>query len=145
GGKNASVVFADADLDRALPELVRAAFTNQGQVCLCGSRILIQRPIYDRVRDALVERTRALKVGDPREPDTDQGARGSRSHTGKVPGWLGCARGGRGRALRGAERVRAPGRCQEGWFGAPTRVEGLDAACRANPEEVFGPGATLLA
>src|SRR5207302_552460 len=87
GGKNANVLFADADLTRAVPETVRAAFSNQGQLCLCGSRILIERSIYDQVRSQLVERARALRLGDPLDPNTEQGALVSRAHLDKV---LGC-------------------------------------------------------
>jgi hypothetical protein len=80
GGKNPTIVFADCDFERTVDGVLRAAFTNQGQVCMCGSRILIERPLYERFRDALVERVRALRVGDPLEPGTDQGALISAAH-----------------------------------------------------------------
>jgi len=144
GGKNATVVMADADLELALPELVRSAFTNQGQVCLCGSRILVQRPIYAQVRAALVDRVSRLRQGDPRDPDTEQGALVSRAHLEKVLGCLQLAREEGATVLTGGTQVFPAGRCAEGYFVAPTLLEGLSPACRTNQEEIFGPVATLL-
>jgi len=92
GGKNPTLIFADADLREAVPQAVRAAFSNSGQICLCGSRILIEKSVYDRVRDELVERVRALRVGDPLDPATEQGALVSRQHFEKVMGCLSLAR-----------------------------------------------------
>lgn len=145
GGKNPSIVFADCDFERTLDGVLRAAFTNQGQVCMCGSRILVERPIYDRFRDALVARVRALRVGDPNEPDTDQGALISAAHHQKVLDCLTLAREEGGRLLCGGEAVIPPGeRCRAGWFVSPALLEGLPADCRTNQEEIFGPVATLL-
>src|SRR5262249_59875082 len=84
GGKNPVVIFADADLDAAVTTTVRSSFANQGQICLCGPRILVERSVYSRVRDALVGRTRALKLGDPLLPATQQGALGTRAHLDKL-------------------------------------------------------------
>ena len=144
GGKNPTLIFADADLATAIPETVRAAFSNTGQICLCGSRILIEQSIYARVRDELVERVRALRVGDPLEPGTEQGALVSRAHFDKVLGCLEIARQEGGRVLCGGRRARLEGRCAEGFFVQPTLIEGLGPACRTNQEEIFGPVATLL-
>ena len=144
GGKNPTLIFADADLATAIPETVRAAFSNTGQICLCGSRILIEKSIYPRVRDALVERVRALRVGDPLEPGTEQGALVSRAHFDKVMGCLEIARQEGGRILCGGGRARLEGRCAGGFFVQPTLIEGLGPACRTNQEEIFGPVATLL-
>src|SRR5207302_1341148 len=144
GGKNPTLIFADADLRSALPETVRAAFSNTGQICLCGSRILIERSVYGRVRDELVERVRALRVGDPLEPGTDQGALVSRQHFDKVMGCLQVARDEGGRVLCGGVRARVEGRCADGFFIEPTLIEGLGPACRTNQDEIFGPVATLL-
>ena len=144
GGKNPTLIFADADLATAIPETVRAAFSNTGQICLCGSRILIEKSIYPRVRDALVERVRALRVGDPLEPGTEQGALVSRAHFDKVMGCLEIARQEGGRILCGGGRARLEGRCADGFFVQPTLIEGLGPACRTNQEEIFGPVATLL-
>jgi aminomuconate-semialdehyde/2-hydroxymuconate-6-semialdehyde dehydrogenase len=144
GGKNPTLIFADADLYEAIPQTVRAAFSNTGQICLCGSRILVEKSVYTEVRDALVERVRALRVGDPLDPATDQGALVSRQHFDKVMGCLSLAREEGGRILCGGGRAAVAGRCAGGFFVQPTLIEGLGAACRTNQEEIFGPVATLL-
>jgi aminomuconate-semialdehyde/2-hydroxymuconate-6-semialdehyde dehydrogenase len=144
GGKNPTLIFADADLDVAIPEALRAAFSNTGQICLCGSRILIERSVYARVRDELVERVSKLRVGDPLEPDTQQGALVSRAHFDKVMGCITLARQEGGTILCGGERARVDGRCAKGFFVQPTLIEGLGPSCRTNQEEIFGPVATLL-
>ena len=143
GGKNPTLVFDDCEWDATLATAVRAAFTNQGQVCLCGSRILVQRTVYDRFRDDFVERVRALRVGDPLEPGTDQGAVVSRTHMDKVLGAIGRARDEGGTVLCGGDRVDVGGRCGGGWFVAPTVIDGLAAHDRTNQEEIFGPVVTL--
>ena len=144
GGKNPTVIFADADLERAVETTVRAAFSNQGEICLCGPRISIERSVYPRVRDALIERTRRLRVGDPLVPGTEQGALVSRAHLDKVLSYLALAREEGGRFLTGGKRAEVGGRCRDGWFVEPTLVEGLPPSCRTNQEEIFGPVATLL-
>lgn len=145
GGKNPSIVFADCDFERTVEGVARAAFTNQGQVCMCGSRILVEASLYERFRDALVARVGRLKVGDPLEADTDQGALVSAAHHGKVLEYIALAQHEGGRLLCGGEAVTPPGeRCREGWFVAPTLFEQLAPGCRTNQEEIFGPVATLL-
>jgi aminomuconate-semialdehyde/2-hydroxymuconate-6-semialdehyde dehydrogenase len=144
GGKNPTLIFADADLRAAVPEAVRAAFSNTGQICLCGSRILVEKSVYLRVRDELVQRVRALRLGDPLEPGTEQGALVSRQHFDKVMRCIATAREEGGKVLCGGERASLPGRCAGGFFVQPTLVEGLGPSCRTNQEEIFGPVATLL-
>jgi aminomuconate-semialdehyde/2-hydroxymuconate-6-semialdehyde dehydrogenase len=145
GGKNPAIVLADCDFERTVEGVVRAAFTNQGQVCMCGSRILIEAPIYERFRDALIERVRALKVGDPLEPGTDQGALVSAAHRRKVLDFIALAQQEGGEVLCGGGAVQPDSaRCREGWFVAPTLLENLGPECRVNQEEIFGPVATLL-
>src|SRR5438270_942120 len=144
GGKNPTLIFADADLREAVPQAIRAAFSNTGQICLCGSRILIEKSVYAKVRDEMIERVRALRVGDPLDPATDQGALVSRQHFDKVMGCLGVAREEGGRILCGGGRAQVAGRCANGFFVQPTLIEGLGPACRTNQEEIFGPVATLL-
>ncbi len=143
GGKNPNLVFADCDFEKALSTSVRAAFLNQGQICLCGSRIYVQRSIYERFRDAFVERTQALRVGDPMEPNSDLGALVSQEHRDKVLEAIQRARDEGGKVLCGGHPVELPGRCERGWFVAPTVIEGLSADCATNQEEVFGPLVTL--
>ena len=145
GGKNPSIVFADCDFDSALEGTVRAAFANQGEICLCGSRVLVEKSLYPRFRDAFVERVRALRVGDPMDPETEQGALVSRQHLESVLAAVERARTEGGTLLCGGERVTVGSeRCREGWFMAPAVIEGLPPASPANQEEIFGPVATLL-
>ena len=144
GGKNPTIVFADADFDAAVTGAVRAAFTNQGQICLCGSRILVQASIYQRFRNAFLERVAQLRVDDPLTADADLGAVVSREHFDKVMGCIELARQEGGTVLCGGQALRLDGRCANGWFIAPTVIEGLPSACRTNQDEIFGPVASLL-
>lgn len=143
GGKNPTLVFADCDFDRAVEGAVRAAFTNQGQVCLCGSRILVERSIYARFLDALTERVRALKVGDPAEPDTELGALISPAHRDKVEGYIALARQEGGTIVAGGGRPELPEHLAGGFFVEPTLVADLDPNSRCATEEIFGPVASL--
>jgi aminomuconate-semialdehyde/2-hydroxymuconate-6-semialdehyde dehydrogenase len=143
GGKNPVLVFADCDFEEMLRTTVQSSFRNQGQICLCGSRILIERPLYDRFRDAFVERVKALRVGDPNDPGSDLGAVVSQAHMEKVLGHIRLAQEEGGRVLCGGERVMLPGDLAAGWYIAPTVIEGLGPACRTNQEEIFGPVVTL--
>ncbi|ALN86059.1 aldehyde dehydrogenase family 8 member A1 [Lysobacter capsici] len=140
GGKNASLIFADSDWRANLDTLVRSAFQNSGQICLCGSRILIERSIYDEVRDALVERVNALKIGDPSDAATSLGPLVSQAHYDKVVAALDRARAEGGQVLCGGHALDRPG-----WYVAPTLIEGLGPDCASNREEIFGPVATLQA
>jgi aminomuconate-semialdehyde/2-hydroxymuconate-6-semialdehyde dehydrogenase len=144
GGKNPSIVFADADWQRMLDTTLRSAFANQGQICLCGSRILVQRSIYSRFREEFVARARAILPGDPAEQSTAHGALVSRSHMEKVLACIQRAREEGGTVLCGGERIILAGRCAGGWFVPPTVIDGLDAACHSNQEEIFGPVVTLM-
>lgn len=145
GGKNPTIVFADADLSEAnLDTIVRSGFDNQGEICLCGSRLLVQRSIYEDFKQRYLERVRALRVGDPDDESSDLGALVSRAHFEKVTGCIARAREEGGRVLCGGEAVKLPGRCADGWFVAPTVIEGLSAGCVTNREEIFGPVVTLI-
>jgi aminomuconate-semialdehyde/2-hydroxymuconate-6-semialdehyde dehydrogenase len=144
GGKNANLVFADADLEAAVAGSVRAAFTNQGQVCHCGSRILIERSLYETFVERFAAAAAALRVGDPLEERTEQGAVVSRAHYEKVLSYLKLAREEGGEILAGGEAAEPPSaRCKEGWFVKPTVIAGLPPACRTNQEEIFGPVVTV--
>ncbi len=143
GGKNPVLVFADCDFEQMLRTTVRSSFTNQGQICLCGSRILIERRIYERFRDAFVERVRALRVGAPADAASDLGAVVSKEHMEKVLSYIALAQQEGGRILCGGERVQLSGEQTNGWFLAPTVIEGLGPTCRTNQEEIFGPVVTL--
>jgi len=150
GGKNPTIVFADAfndenSRDRLLDTVVRSAFQNSGQICLCGSRILVERSVYDAFRDAFVARVRKLRVGDPQDPATDLGPLVSRAHYDKVLTCIAMARGEGGDVLCGGEALSLDGLCEGGWFVAPTVIEGLGPDCRSNVDEIFGPVVTLQA
>jgi aminomuconate-semialdehyde/2-hydroxymuconate-6-semialdehyde dehydrogenase len=145
GGKNPNLVFADADLDEALPAALRASFTNQGQLCLSGSRLLVERRVHDAVVERLVAGARALAPGDPLEPGTRQGALVSRAHRDKVLSYLRLAREEGGTIhCGGGPPARLPERCRDGWFVEPTVITGLGAASRVNQEEIFGPVVSVL-
>ncbi len=144
GGKNPNIIFADCDYEQALSTTVRSSFSNQGQICLCGSRVFVERPLYDRFREDLVQAAGRLKVGDPREPDTDLGAIVSAAHHQKIHDCVQRARDEGGRVLCGGAAVVPSGRCAQGWFYAPTVIEGLANECRTNQEEIFGPVVTLM-
>ncbi len=143
GGKNATVVFADADLDAAVDGAARAAFTNQGQICLCGSRILVERSLHDRFVDALAQRAEAMRLGDPADPATQLGALVSQAHRDKVEGYVALARHEGGTLVTGGRRPDLPAPFDRGAFLAPTLITGLSPTCRTSTEEIFGPVATV--
>lgn len=144
GGKNATIVFDDCDFDAALSTAIRSAFANQGQICLCGSRILVQDTIYERFRDAMVDKVSRMRIGDPMDPETKMGAVVSRAHRDKVLAAIATARGEGGTILCGGGRHQPrESRLQGGFFVQPTLIEGLDHTCVTNREEIFGPVATL--
>ena len=140
GGKNPTLVFADSDWRAQLDTLVRSAFQNSGQICLCGSRLLIERAIYAEFREAFVARVRALRIGDPMAEGTQLGPVVSQAHFDKVMACLQRARDEGGTVLCGGERIDRPG-----WFIAPTVIEDLGPDCASNREEIFGPVVTLQA
>lgn len=144
GGKNPNIVFADCDFEKSVETSVRAAFTNQGEICLCGSRIFVERSIYNKFRDAFVEQVKKLSVGDPLDDKNRQGAIVSKMHFEKVLSYIELAREEGGQVLCGGHSIQPGGRCREGWFIAPTVIEGLASSCRTNQEEIFGPVATLI-
>jgi aminomuconate-semialdehyde/2-hydroxymuconate-6-semialdehyde dehydrogenase len=138
GGKNPNVVFADADLDEAVATSVRSSFWNQGEICLCGSRIFVERSIHDVFVERLVAATRALRVGDPLDPDTDIGALVSEAHMRKVLGYVQVARDEGGTIATGGTRVD-----RKGYFVEPCVITGLGCDCRVLQEEIFGPVVTV--
>jgi aminomuconate-semialdehyde/2-hydroxymuconate-6-semialdehyde dehydrogenase len=144
GGKNANVIFADADYEKALTTSVRAAFTNQGQICLCGSRILVEKSLHDRFVEDFVAEVRKLKVGDPMKEDTDIGAIVSKAQWKKDRAYIQLAREEGGTIAYGGEVPQVEGdRCANGFFLQPTVITGLGPTCRVNQEEIFGPVVTI--
>ncbi len=144
GGKNPTLVYDDVDVPHVARMVARAAFTNQGEICLCGSRIFVQAGVYDAFRSALIEETTKFVVGDPLADDTRLGALVNEAHMLKVLGYVDLAREEGGRVILGGNRVYLEGRCAGGFFMQPTLIEGLNAACRVNQEEIFGPVATIM-
>ncbi|HZU52788.1 MAG TPA: aldehyde dehydrogenase, partial [Holophagaceae bacterium] len=143
GGKNPSLVFADCDLEKTVPGVARSAFLNQGQICLCGSRILVERSIHDRFMDALLEELKGWKVGDPSDPATRIGAGISAAHRDKVESYLKLAVEEGGTIRCGGKRPSLPAPFDGGFFLEPTIITGLPATCRTATEEIFGPVVTV--
>jgi len=143
GGKNPNIVFDDCNFEEALRTSLRSSFANQGQICLCGSRIYIQRGIYEKFRDAFVAKVAAMKVGDPLEEGTKMGAVVSKPHFDKILGYIKLAQEEGGTVLTGGHAEQMDGDLSDGYFIRPTVIEGLDEKCRTNQEEIFGPVVTL--
>jgi aminomuconate-semialdehyde/2-hydroxymuconate-6-semialdehyde dehydrogenase len=143
GGKNANVIFDDCDFEDAVNTSVRSSFANQGQICLCGSRIYVQRGIYEKFKAAFLERVNGLTVADPLTKEARMGAVVSKEHMEKVLSYIELAKEEGGTLLTGGHRVQLEGRCEKGYFIAPTVFENLPPGCRTNQEEIFGPVVTL--
>jgi aminomuconate-semialdehyde/2-hydroxymuconate-6-semialdehyde dehydrogenase len=143
GGKNPNIIFADCDLDKAVHTSLQSSFANQGQICLCGSRIFIEREIYDAFKLKFLEGLATWKVGDPEEDGVKMGALVSKPHLDKVLSYVHLARQEGGNILFGGEQINLNGRCEGGYFMQPTVIEGLAYDCRTNMEEIFGPVVTL--
>lgn len=144
GGKNPNIIFADCNFDQALDTTLESSFSNQGEICLCGSRVFVERSIYERFVDALVRKTRSLVVGDPMDQNTSIGALVTETHMKKVLSYISLAQEEGGEILTGGNQLNIGGRCTNGFFVAPTIIAGLDAHCRTNQEEIFGPVITVM-
>jgi aminomuconate-semialdehyde/2-hydroxymuconate-6-semialdehyde dehydrogenase len=137
-------VFADADLDTAIPGTVRSSFANQGQVCLCGSRVFVEQPLYKEFLDRFLDRVSQLKLGDPLHESTEQGAIVSRTQLEKVKFYVDLAKQEGGKiVLGGSDPPPINDRCRDGYFFPPTVITGLPVSCRTNREEIFGPVVTV--
>jgi aminomuconate-semialdehyde/2-hydroxymuconate-6-semialdehyde dehydrogenase len=144
GGKNPNIIFADADLDAAIAGSVRSSFANQGQVCLCGSRVFVERPAYKGFVDSFIEKASQLKQGDPLDEKTEQGAIVSKTQLDKVKFYVDLAQKEGGKvALGGIAPDSINERCRDGYFFPPTVLTGLPVSCRTNREEIFGPVVTI--
>ena len=138
GGKNPNVIFADADLDECVATSIRSSFWNQGEICLCGSRLFVERSIHDQFVERFVEATKKLRIGDPLDETTDVGAVVSEAHMQKVLGYVDLARQEGGTVATGGRRLDRPG-----FFVEPAVITGLGAYCRTTQEEIFGPVVTI--
>ena len=143
GGKNPNIIFEDCDFDKMLSTTVLSSFANQGQICLCGSRIFIQRGIYDKFKAAFVEKVNKLKVSFPSDPKAKMGALVSKPHLEKVISYVELAQSEGGKILTGGKRIIQDPPYDQGYYLAPTVIEGLDYKCRTNQEEIFGPVVTI--
>ena len=143
GGKNPNIIFADCNFDQMMVDTLRSSFSNNGQICLCGSRIYIERPIYERFKEEFVKRTQFLKIGDPFSTVTDLGAVVSKQHMEKVLNYISLAEVEGGTVLCGGKRIEMQGEYEEGYFIRPAVIEGLPISCRTNQEEIFGPVVTI--
>lgn len=144
GGKNPNIIFADCDFQQAVSISIQSSFSNQGEICLCGSRIFVERSIFQSFVDEFVRRTKNLVVGDPMEEKTTIGALVSEDHMKKILSYIELAKQEGGKILTGGMQVKVKGRCKGGYFIQPTVVVGLDEKCRTNQEEIFGPVVTIM-
>lgn len=143
GGKNPNIIFADCNYEKMLEITLRSSFSNQGQICLCGSRIFIEKSIYEKFKKDFIEKTKQLKVGDPFDRDTNIGAMVSKQHLEKVESYIKIAEDEGGKILFGGKRVTVKN-LENGYYLEPTIIEVFDDQCRANQEEIFGPVVTIM-
>ncbi|MGY6561162.1 MAG: aldehyde dehydrogenase [Luteibaculaceae bacterium] len=142
GGKNPAIIFNDSNLDEVIPQVIRSSFSNQGQICLCSSKILIQEEIYEKFKGQFVDAVKKLKVGNPTVEETQFGALVSKIHLEKVLGYVELAKAEGGILLTGGNKLTIKG-LEEGYFMEPTVFENLEDTCQTNQEEIFGPLVTL--
>jgi aminomuconate-semialdehyde/2-hydroxymuconate-6-semialdehyde dehydrogenase len=144
GGKNPNLIFADCDYDKMLATTLHSSFSNQGQICLCGSRIFVERPLYEKFKKDFVEQTKKLVVGAPLDDKTRVGAVVSKPHMEKILDYIELAKKEGGKILCGGKQVNPGGEFSEGYYIEPTIIEGLAHDCRTNQEEIFGPVVTIM-
>ena len=144
GGKNPNIIFDDCNYENALRTTVHSSFANQGQICLCGSRIFVHKNIYEKFRDDLVAKTRQLVVGPPESKNSNLGAVVSKDHKEKVLSYIRLAEEEGGTILTGGKEKKLEGDYANGWYIEPTIIEGLPHNCRTNLEEIFGPVVTIM-
>lgn len=165
GGKNPNIIFDDADLSQAVPTSVRSSFANQGEICLCGSRLFVQKGIYDKFLEQFIAqakqlkvhitrlslslllgaltRTKYIQVGDPKEPSTNMGALVSKEHLEKIQYYVELAKEEGGKIVLGGDRPNLDGELKNGYYHNPTVIVGLPPSCRVQQEEIFGPVVTV--
>ncbi|MBC87369.1 MAG: 2-hydroxymuconic semialdehyde dehydrogenase [Bdellovibrionaceae bacterium] len=143
GGKNPNIVFADCDFESAISTTMRSSFANQGQICLCGSRVYVESSIYEKFKAELVNRTKNLVQGDPLSLDTEQGAVVSKTHFEKILGCIDQAKKDGGKIIIGGEPFNGAGENASGFFIQPTIIENLSQSCAGNQQEIFGPVITI--
>ncbi|UAM98540.1 aldehyde dehydrogenase [Polaribacter litorisediminis] len=143
GGKNPNIIFADCDYEKMLATTVRSSFSNQGQICLCGSRILIEEKIYDQFKKDFIKKVKQLNVDHPSKSNSDIGALVSKEHLEKIESYIEIAENEGGKIVCGGLEVTIPG-FENGYYFQPTIIEVTDNSCRVNQEEIFGPVVTIM-
>ncbi|CAM1344550.1 aldehyde dehydrogenase [Tenacibaculum amylolyticum] len=143
GGKNPNIIFADCDYDKMLVTTVRSSFANQGQICLCGSRIFVEESIYERFKKDFIKKVAELKVGSPFETDTNVGALVSKAHLEKVKSYIAIAEEEGGKIVFGGEEIEVEN-FENGYYLQPTIIEVTSNQCKLNQEEIFGPVVTMM-
>jgi aminomuconate-semialdehyde/2-hydroxymuconate-6-semialdehyde dehydrogenase len=143
GGKNPNIIFADCNWEKMMKTSIQSSFSNQGEICLCGSRIIVEESIYEKFKTEFVERAKQLTVGDPLDERSKQGAIVSKLHFDKIMRCIETAKQEGGKILCGGNSVKLSGRCSNGYFIEPAVIEGLGPNCQTNQEEIFGPVVTL--
>ena len=143
GGKNPNIIFEDADFKSAVNMSIKAAFSNQGQICLCGSRLFVQDSIYNKFKESFVKKTKLLKVGDPKKK-VDLGAIVSKEHMEKILNYIQLAKSEGGKIICGGKRIILNGKLKSGYYLEPTIIEGLNYNCKTNQEEIFGPVVSIM-
>jgi aminomuconate-semialdehyde/2-hydroxymuconate-6-semialdehyde dehydrogenase len=143
GGKNPNIIFADCDFEDMLNTTIRSSFSNQGQICLCGSRIFVEKPLYLKFKEAFIEKVSKLKVSFPENPEANLGAVVSETHMEKIRSYIELAKQEGGVILTGGKRVHLDAPHDKGYYIEPTVIEGLAFDCRTNQEEIFGPVVTI--
>ena len=144
GGKNPAIIFTDCNYNNMLETVVQSSFSNQGQICLSSSRILIQTEIFQRFKKDFIGKVNKLIVGDPQDHESNLGAVSSKNHFEKIMNYIELAEKEGGNILLGGKAVKLNGRCKKGWFIEPTIIEGLTNTAKTNQEEIFGPVVTLI-
>ena len=144
GGKNPAIIFSDCNYNKMLESIVQSSFSNQGQICLSSSRILIQAEIFEQFKQDFIEKVTELIVGDPQDNRSNLGAVSSKNHFEKIMNYIELAEKEGGNILLGGKAVKLIGRCKKGWFIEPTIIEGLNNSAKTNQEEIFGPVVTLI-
>ena len=143
GGKNPNIIFADCDYEKMLETTVRSSFANQGQICLCGSRIFVEEKIYEKFKKDFVQKVSELKVGNPSEESSNIGALVSKQHLEKVKSYIDIAENEGGKILFGGDKVTVKN-SEKGYYLQPTIIEVKSNTCRLNQEEIFGPVVTIM-
>ena len=144
GGKNPAIIFTDCNYNKMLETVVQSSFSNQGQICLSSSRILIQTEIFQQFKKDFIGKVNKLIVGDPQDHESNLGAVSSKNHFNKILNYIKLAEKEGGEILFGGKALKLSGRCKKGWFIEPTIIEGLNNNAKTNQEEIFGPVVTLI-